>query len=124
MRRTGFTSEHDDFRRMIRDFLAREAAPHFDDWLDAGLVPREFFRALGKVGVIGMAIPEEYGGGGLTDFTYNVILSEEAARALISLGSLRVHLDVVIPYFLKYANEEQRRRWPARAAASCSPRSR
>jgi acyl-CoA dehydrogenase len=111
MRRTGFTAEHEDFRRMIRDYLAREVVPVFDDWLAAGLVPREFFRDLGKLGVNGMAVPEEYGGGGLDDFRYNAIVSEEAAHALVSLGSLRVHLDVVLPYFLAYANAEQRGRW-------------
>jgi acyl-CoA dehydrogenase len=111
MRRTGFTAEHEDFRRMVRDYLAREVVPAFDDWLAAGLVPRQFFRDLGKLGVNGMAVPEEYGGGGLDDFRYNAILSEEAAHALISLGSLRVHLDVVLPYFLAYANAEQRDRW-------------
>ncbi|WP_028925214.1 acyl-CoA dehydrogenase family protein [Pseudonocardia acaciae] len=111
MRRSGFSSEHDDFRRMIRDYLAREVAPEFDGWLETGLVPRELFRELGKLGVIGMAIPEEYGGGGLADFRYNAIMSEEAARALVQLGSLRVHMDVVIPYFLAYADAEQRRRW-------------
>ncbi|GAA5167407.1 acyl-CoA dehydrogenase family protein [Pseudonocardia eucalypti] len=111
MRRTGFTTEHEDFRAMIRDFLAREAVPNFDKWLETGLVPREFFRQLGELGVTGMAIPEEYGGGGLEDFRYNAILSEEAARALIALGSLRVHIDINIPYFLAYANEEQKQRW-------------
>jgi acyl-CoA dehydrogenase len=111
MRRTGFTAEHEDFRRMIRDYLAREVVPAFDDWLAAGIVPRQFFRDLGKLGVLGMAVPEEYGGGGQGDFTYNAILNEEAARALVSLGSLRVHLDVVLPYFLEYAGAEQRDRW-------------
>ncbi|HEY2207503.1 MAG TPA: acyl-CoA dehydrogenase family protein [Pseudonocardia sp.] len=111
MRRTGFGPEHEDFRRMIRDVLAKEVVPHFDDWLAAGVVPRGFFRDLGTLGVIGMALPEEYGGGGNTDFTYNAVLSEEAARALVSLGSLRVHMDVVVPYFLAYADADQRARW-------------
>jgi acyl-CoA dehydrogenase len=111
MRRTGFSSEHEDFRRMIRDYLAREVVPVFDDWLAAGIVPRELFRDLGKLGVIGMALPAEYGGGGQPDFTYNAILDEEASRALVSLGSLRVHLDIVLPYFMEYADEAQRKRW-------------
>jgi acyl-CoA dehydrogenase len=110
MRRTGFSSEHEDFRRMIRDYLAREVAPVFDDWLAAGIVPRELFRDLGKLGVIGMALPEEYGGG-QSDFTYDAILIEETSRALVSLGSLLVHLDIVLPYFMKYADEAQRKRW-------------
>jgi acyl-CoA dehydrogenase len=111
MRRTGFTPEHEDFRRMIRDYLSREVVPVFDRWLESGLVPREFFRDLGKLGVLGMALPERYGGGGNDDFTYNAVLSEEAARALVHLGSLRVHMDVVLPYFLNYADEQQRERW-------------
>jgi acyl-CoA dehydrogenase len=111
MRRTGFSSEHEDFRQMIRDYLTREVVPVFDEWLAEGLVPRQLFRDLAKLGVIGMGLPEEFGGGGQSDFTYNAILSEEAARALISLGPLRVHLDIVIPYLLAYADEEQRQRW-------------
>ncbi len=111
MRRTGFTADHESFRRMFRDYLTREVVPVFDDWLADGAVPRDFFRGLGKLGVLGMAFPVEFGGGGQPDFTYNAVVSEEAARALVSLGPLRVHLDVVVPYFLAYADEAQRRRW-------------
>jgi acyl-CoA dehydrogenase len=111
MRRTGFSSEHEDFRQMIRDYLTREVVPVFDEWLTEGRVPRQLFRDLAKLGVIGMGLPEKFGGGGQGDFTYNAILSEEAARALISLGPLRVHLDIVIPYLLAYTNEEQQQRW-------------
>jgi acyl-CoA dehydrogenase len=111
MRRTGFSSEHEDFRQMIRDYLTREVVPVFDEWLTEGRVPRQLFRDLAKLGVIGMGLPEKFGGGGQGDFIYNAILSEEAARALISLGPLRVHLDIVIPYLLAYTNEEQQQRW-------------
>ena len=96
---------------MIRDYLTREVVPVFDDWLTEGIVPRKFFRDLGNLGVIGMSMPPEYGGGGQEDFTYNAILGEEAAAALVSLGSLRVHLDIVLPYFRSYADQSQRDRW-------------
>ncbi|WP_250281249.1 MULTISPECIES: acyl-CoA dehydrogenase family protein [unclassified Frankia] len=111
MRRTGFTADHESFRQLLREFLAREVVPVFDDWLAAGAVPRDFFRDLGKLGVLGMAFPAEYGGGDQSDFTYNAVINEECARALVALGTLQVHLDVVVPYFLDYADEEQRRRW-------------
>ncbi|HTK63701.1 MAG TPA: acyl-CoA dehydrogenase family protein [Pseudonocardia sp.] len=111
MRRTGFTDDHDDFRRLVRDYLAREVVPVFDDWLAARRVPRELFLGLGKLGVIGLPLPLEYGGGGRPDFTFNAILSEEAARAGVAFDSLRVHMDVVVPYFAHYADAAQRARW-------------
>jgi acyl-CoA dehydrogenase len=117
MKRTLFTSDHDDFRAMIRDFLQREVVPVFPDWLEQELIPRDFFRSLAKLGVFGMNIPEEYGGSGDADFRYSVVLSEETARALVQLGPLRLHMDVVMPYLLAYASEEQRRRWFPKIAA-------
>jgi acyl-CoA dehydrogenase len=111
MRRSGFTEEHDAFRVMVRDYLAREVVPHYEDWLAARQVPREFFRGLGKLGIIGMALPEEHGGGGRDDFRFNVVLSEEAARAGVSFDSVRVHMDVVVPYFDRYGTPAQRARW-------------
>lgn len=111
MRRTLFTQDHEDFRLLVRDFLAREVVPVYDDWRQAGLVPRELFTSLGKLGVLGTAVPEEHGGGGLDDYRFNVVLQEECARVTVTLGGLRTHLDVVLPYFLGLANGEQRDRW-------------
>jgi acyl-CoA dehydrogenase len=111
MRRTLFEETHEDFRLLVRDFLAREVVPSYEDWRRAGLVPRDLFTALGKLGIIGTAIPEEYGGGGQDDYRYNVVLQEECARACVTLGGLRTHLDIVVPYFTGLANAEQRARW-------------
>ncbi|TDC55930.1 acyl-CoA dehydrogenase [Actinomadura sp. KC345] len=111
MRRTLFTQDHDDFRLLVRDFLTREVVPVYEDWRQAGLVPRDLFTSLGGLGVIGTAIPEEYGGGGQDDYRYNVVLQEECARANVTLGGLRTHLDVVVPYFTGLADDAQRSRW-------------
>ncbi|WP_405538832.1 acyl-CoA dehydrogenase family protein [Streptomyces sp. NBC_00075] len=111
MRRTLFEQDHEDFRLLVRDFLAREVLPVYEDWRRAGLVPRDLFTALGKLGIIGTAIPEEYGGGGQDDYRFNVVIQEECARAGVTLGGLRTHLDVVVPYFTGLANAEQRARW-------------
>jgi acyl-CoA dehydrogenase len=111
VRRTLFTQTHDDFRLLVRDFLAREVVPVYEEWRNAGLVPRDLFTALGKLGIIGTAIPEEHGGGGQDDYRYNVVIQEECARAVVTLGGLRTHLDVVVPYFTGLANDEQRARW-------------
>ena len=111
MRRRLFTEDHDAFRELARDFVEKEIAPHYPQWEKAGRMPRDAFALMGSLGMLGMAIPEEYGGGGISDFRYNVVLQEEAARALVTLSTVRTQLDVILPYFLHYANDEQRQRW-------------
>jgi acyl-CoA dehydrogenase len=117
VRRDVFTGEHDAFRRLVRDFIEHDVVPVYADWERDELLPREFFRRIAAIGVMGIAIPEEHGGAGLSDYRYNVVLQEEAARALVTLGTLRTQLDVILPYFLEYANDEQQHRWfPGMAA--------
>jgi len=111
VRRNVFADEHESFRALIRDFVAKEVVPHHAAWEKAGRLPREIFEKLGSLGVLGMAIPEKYGGAGVADYRYNVVLQEEAARGLVTLGTVRTQLDVILPYFLIYADEEQRERW-------------
>jgi acyl-CoA dehydrogenase len=111
VRRTIYGEDHEAFRVMIREFLEKEVVPVYPEWLEAGIVPKEFFKKLGSIGVIGMNMPLEYGGGAQRDFAFNAILQEEAARALVMLGTLRVHMEVCLPYFMRYANDEQKSRW-------------
>ena len=55
----------------------------------------------------------------MPDYRYNVVLQEEAARALVTLSTVRTQLEVILPYFLHYANDEQRKRWfPGLAAGT------
>jgi acyl-CoA dehydrogenase len=58
MKRDLFTPEQEDFRLLIRDFVAKEVVPRYGEWEKLGHIPREFFRKLGDIGVMGMAIPE------------------------------------------------------------------
>jgi acyl-CoA dehydrogenase len=119
MRRDIFTVEHEDFRLLVREFVAREVVPRYAEWERAGELPREFFATLGDIGVMGMAIPEKYGGSGNSDYRYNVILQEEASRALVTMGTLRTQLDVILPYFLAYCTDDQQARWfPGLAAGT------
>ena len=113
MRRTLFDDEHDDFRASWRTFLEREVAPHYEQWERDHLVPREVFAKAGAHGFLGMAVPDGYGGAGVDDFRFNVVLSEEAQR--LGVGSVHlgmsVHSDICLPYFLSYATPEQKERW-------------
>jgi acyl-CoA dehydrogenase len=111
MRRRIFTADHAAFRELTRDFVAKEVVPHYAGWERAGQMPREVFQRLGALGLLGMAVPEEFGGAGVSDYRYNVVLQEEAAHALVTLGTVRTQLDVILPYFLAYADPERRRRW-------------
>lgn len=111
MRRDVFTAEHESFRSLVRAFVAEDVVPHYADWEKAGRLPRTVFERLGSLGVLGTAVPVKYGGAGIDDYRYNVVLQEEAARALVTLGTVRTQLDVILPYFLAYADDEQRERW-------------
>jgi acyl-CoA dehydrogenase len=111
MRRDLFTEDHEAFRELCRDFVEKEIVPDYPKWEKAGRMPREAFEKMGSLGMLGMAIPEEYGGAGILDYRYNVVMQEEAARALVTLSTVRTQLEVILPYFLHYANAEQRARW-------------
>ncbi|WP_040801381.1 acyl-CoA dehydrogenase family protein [Nocardia higoensis] len=111
MRRDLFTPDHEAFRELVRDFVEKQIVPDYPSWEKAGQMPREVFTAMGDLGMLGIALPEEHGGAGIRDYRYNVILQEEAARALVTLGTVRTQLDVILPYFLEYADAAQRERW-------------
>lgn len=111
MQRTVFNQDHEDFRAMIKAFIDSEVTPNYPDWESAGMVPRDFYRKLGKLGVLGMTVPEQYGGAGETSFKFQAVLSEETARAAVGFGAFGVHTGLVLPYILTYGTEEQKQRW-------------
>jgi alkylation response protein AidB-like acyl-CoA dehydrogenase len=113
MQRTIFEDEHEQFRTSVARWLDAEWVPHADEWANDGIVPREMFVSAGKNGFLGMDVPEEYGGGGVADFRYNLVLGEEMhARGLGGAGlGILLHNDICMPYFLKLCNEEQKQRW-------------
>ncbi|WP_183092769.1 acyl-CoA dehydrogenase family protein [Nocardioides stalactiti] len=111
MRRSIFTEEHEDFRKTMRAFIEAEVVPHYQEWYDAGLVDRSLYTKVGDLGVLGIEVPEEYGGAGVESFKFSAILSEESARAGIHLGGVGVHLELCLPYLKKLATPEQMQRW-------------
>src|SRR5829696_5051406 len=113
MRRTLFEPEHDDFRESFRRFVVKEVAPHHDAWERDGIVPRELFVAAGEHGFVAPQVPEAYGGAGVEDFRFNVVVNEELMRAgLTGFGlGLTLHNDICLPYFLHLCDETQRERW-------------
>jgi alkylation response protein AidB-like acyl-CoA dehydrogenase len=111
--RTLYTDDHEAFRESFATFVQKELSPHYLDWEKAGIAPREIFAAAGQYGFVGMAIPEQFGGGGTNDFRFNAVIAEELAAAGISGAGLGItlHNDITTPYFIEYCNDEQAARW-------------
>jgi alkylation response protein AidB-like acyl-CoA dehydrogenase len=109
--RTLFEPEHELFRESFRSFLDRHVAPHHEQWERDKIVDRGVWLQAGKQGFLGMAVPEEYGGGGNPDFRYNTIITEELTAGRYSGIGFGLHNDVVLPYLLRLASEEQKQRW-------------
>jgi long-chain-acyl-CoA dehydrogenase len=111
MRRTVFNEDHEAFRQVLREFIESEVAPHFQEWYDAGIVPRDLYYKLAELGLFGIEVPEEYGGAGVKSFKYTAIESEELNRAAVSFGGSSVHVALCLPYLLKLGTDEQKKRW-------------
>jgi alkylation response protein AidB-like acyl-CoA dehydrogenase len=113
MQRTLFDSDHELFRDSVRAFIGKEFVPHSEEWEHAGIVDREVFVKAGAQGFLGIAAPEEYGGGGVPDFRYNVVIAEEIQRAGVNAAGLgwTLHNDICLPYFLTMCTDEQKARW-------------
>ena len=111
MQHTLYEPEHDAFRDAVRSFMVKHVAPYHAEWEKAGIVDRSVWVEAGKQGLLGMDVPEQYGGGGTKDFRYNCIVSEEVTRVGGSGVGFTLHNDVMAPYLLDLTTEEQKDRW-------------
>ncbi len=111
MTREIFDADHEAFRQSVRGFLEREVVPHHAQWEKDGIVPREIWAKAGEQGLLCFDVDEEYGGAGVSDFRYNVIVAEEITRIGASGLGFPVHTDIIVPYLTSLATDEQKRRW-------------
>jgi acyl-CoA dehydrogenase len=107
--RFAYTEDHEAFRRTVRAFLEKEGVPHVGEWEKNRLVPKDFWRKAGEVGMLCPTVPEAYGGLGL-DFGYNAIVDEEMAYSGVPAG-FSLQSDIVAGYMEQYGSEEQKREW-------------
>lgn len=118
--RSGFGQEHAMFRQTARRFFETEVAPHHQEWADRGQVTRDVWLKAGQTGLLGMAVPEEYGGVGVDDFRYNAIVTEEQTRVGASGPGFSVHTDINLPYILRYADDVQKKTYlPRMVSGEC-----
>jgi acyl-CoA dehydrogenase len=104
------STELEDFRDLVRTFFQKEVVPYQERWAQAKQVDREVWTKAGKVGLLALSIPEEYGGGGGT-FAHEAVLYEEQARSGDSAWGVSVHNGIVAHYLLNYASEAKKREW-------------
>jgi len=106
-----FEPEHESFRSTVRSFIEKEIAPHHERWEAAGLVDRSVWTKAGELGLLCFDVDEEYGGAGVTDFRYNMVMAEELTRAGANGPGFLVHTDIIVPYISSLGTEEQKQRW-------------
>lgn len=113
MRSHLFTEDHELFRATVREFITREVAPHLEEWERAGHIDPDLWRTAGELGLLGLGVPEEYGGGGSDDYRFRCVLMEELAR----VGAAAVNVvfggfdDLVGPYLVDLGTPQQKLQW-------------
>ena len=112
LKQMSFTPEHEMFRDLVRRFVQDEITPHVDDWEDRGKIPRELFRRMGELGLLGIEYPTQYGGAE-ADFWMTVVLTEELARCRSGgvAFSVIVHTDMSSPWLGRVGSDEQKKRY-------------
>jgi alkylation response protein AidB-like acyl-CoA dehydrogenase len=103
--------EHEDFRRTARAFLEKEVVPFHEQWEKDGQVDRAVWAKAGETGLLCFDVEEQYGGAGIRDFRYNMVLAEEISRVGASGLGFAVHTDIIVPYISTLGTDEQKQRW-------------
>lgn len=109
------------FRDNVRRFIAAEIAPQYEQWEKAGIFPRQLWNKLGQQGLLGVDLPEAYGGFG-ANFLFSMAIVEEFSHANCGSigGPMTVHSDIVAHYILNNGTEAQKQRYlPPMIAGDC-----
>lgn len=101
-----------------KDFAEQYIRPHVMEWDEAQVFPEAIFREMGKLGLMGVLVPEEYGGAGLGYFEYNAII-QEIAKVCGSIGlSVAAHNSLCTNHILTFGNQDQKKRWLPKLATA------
>ncbi|MBG6190566.1 alkylation response protein AidB-like acyl-CoA dehydrogenase [Arthrobacter sp. CAN_A212] len=113
MERTVFEEDHLLFREVAAEFTSREVSPHYAQWDQDHLMPRTLWTAAGEQGLLGLAVPEEFGGAGMPDYRFRAVMDEEFAKTNHLAVGLAFHLhdDMVLPHLLAYGSDDLKSRW-------------
>ena len=113
-----FSEELLEIKRIARDFAEKEIRPHVMEWDEAQYFPVELFKKLGSLGMMGVLVPEEYGGSGFGYFEYVTVIVE-IAKVCGSIGlSVAAHNSLCTGHILAFGNEEQKHKWLPKLASA------
>ncbi|MBN9620790.1 MAG: acyl-CoA dehydrogenase family protein [Actinobacteria bacterium] len=112
MRRTLYEPDHESFRDTMRAFVDADLRPAAERFAAEHRIDRDAWRAAGRADLLGLEVPEEYGGAGARDYRFNAVFNEELARFGAAYAScFGIHADVVAPYLVDLGTEEQKKTW-------------
>jgi alkylation response protein AidB-like acyl-CoA dehydrogenase len=112
MRRTIFDEDHNAFRESCRTFVDRTLRPHQEKHIANHELGREVWLELGRQGLLGLNVPAEYGGAGVDDVRFSLILAEELSRLAFAYSScVGIHTNCIAPYLVDLGTQEQKQRW-------------
>ncbi|MDI1232960.1 MAG: acyl-CoA dehydrogenase family protein [bacterium] len=104
-------------RQMCKDFADRNIRPKMMEWDEAQTFPAELFHEMGKLGLMGILVPEEYGGAGLGYFEY-VDAIVEISKVCGSIGlSMAAHNSLCTGHIMMFGNDEQKKKWLPKLAS-------
>lgn len=102
---------------MVRDFAEKHIRPNIMEWDEQQIFPREMFAEMGKLGLLGVLVPEQYGGAGFGYLEY-VTAIVELAKVCGSVGlSMAAHNSLCTGHILQFGNEEQKKKWLPKLAS-------
>lgn len=120
MQRDIYEEDHEAFRDLVKDFVKRHVSNEaIERWEAAGEIDRATMLAAGEAGILGLSVPEEFGGAGmLQDYRFRTIVMEEviAVGAGSLAGALGIQDDLAIPYLVHMGTQEQKQKWLPRMA--------
>ncbi|MEU4013666.1 acyl-CoA dehydrogenase family protein [Microbacterium sp. NPDC028030] len=120
MERDIYEEDHEAFRDLVKDFVKRHVTNEaIEKWDAAGEIDRATMLAAGEAGLIGLSVPEEFGGAGmLQDYRFRTIVMEEviASGAGSLAGAFGIQDDLAVPYLVHMGTQEQKEKWLPRMA--------
>ncbi len=122
MERDIYDEDHEAFRDVVKEFIKRYVtAEKMAQWDQDGEIDRATMRAAAESGLIGLSVPEEFGGAGmLQDYRFRTIVNEEVigAGAGSLAGAFGIHDDLAVPYIVHMGTQEQKEKWLPRMATA------
>ena len=112
-----FTEDHKMITQMVKDFAEKEIRPNVGKWDEEQYFPKDLFKKAGELGLMGVLVPEEFGGAGLGYFEYIAVIAE-ISKVCGSIGlSVAAHNSLCTNHILKFGNEEQKKKWLPKLAS-------